>query len=210
MTEIFDSRCWLAPLLLLSGVLAHGHGSVTMEDDLCAIEIGFYSAHFAIYQPQTRQHTEYCEDIPDATESVFVIDYLHDVMREVPVDFRIIRDRENRGRFVRWEDIEAIDDLESETVFYQPPVVRPDAVFLVNYQFVEEGDYIGIVTAPHPTLDKTYAAVFPFKVGATSWGYTPWFILIVVLLQLIYWLMSGGFTRWRTRRRAAKPCESAA
>ena len=96
MTQSLHSRYWLAPLLLFNATLAYGHGSVTMNDDLCAIEIGFYSAHFAIYQPQTRQHTEYCEDIPDATESVFVIDYLHDVMREVPVDFRIIRDRAQR------------------------------------------------------------------------------------------------------------------
>lgn len=192
---------WQSALLLsLVASVALGHGSVTMEDDLCVIQIGFYSAHFAIYQPQTRQHTEYCEDIPDATESVFVIEYLHDAMRDVPVDFRIVRDRENRGRFVRWEDIEAIDDLESETVFYQPPVVRPDAVFLVNHPFMEEGDYIGIVTAPHPELDQTYTAVFPFEVGATSWGYTPWFILIAVLLQLTYWLMSGGLVRMRSKR----------
>ena len=204
MTHILKSHWWLAPLLLSIAAQSDGHGSVTMEDDLCVIQIGFYSAHFAIYQPQTRQHTEYCEDIPDATESVFVIDYLHDAMREVPVDFRIIRDRDNRGRFVRWEDIEAIDDLESETVFYQPPMVRPDAVFLVNHAFMEEGDYIGIVTAPHPEMDKAYTAVFPFEVGATSWGYTPWFILIAVLLQASYWFMSGGYGRWRTRHGGAK------
>lgn len=185
--------------------MAYGHGSVTMEDDLCVIDIGFYSAHFAIYQPQTRQHAEYCEDIPDATESVFVIEYLHESMRQVPVDFRIIRDTENRGQFVRWEDIEGIDDIETETVFYQPPVRREDGVFLVNHAFMETGDYIGIVTAQHPDMDKTYTAVFPFRVGFTfsGWGYAPLFIALAVFLQLNYWLMTGGYTRWKNKRLAA-------
>ena len=86
--------------MLCACLIAHAHGSVGLADDQCVIRIGFYSAHFAIYQPQTRQHEEYCEDIPDVTDSIFVVEYLHAVMREVPVDFRIIKDRENRGKFV--------------------------------------------------------------------------------------------------------------
>lgn len=187
----------LVPLFMCGGVAAHAHGSVTMEDDLCVIDVGFYSAHFAIYQPETRQHTAYCEDIPDATESIFVIEYLHAIMREVPVDFRIIRDRAGRGRFVRSEDIAAIDDLAGETVFYQPPVRRVDGVFMVNYEFDETGDYIGIVTASHPDMEKTYTAVFPFRVGFSGWGYAPLFIGLAVFLQLNYWLMTGKYRRWK-------------
>lgn len=205
MYRSINSVLWLLPVLLGSGPAAQAHGSVSAEEDECTIAIGFYSAHFAIYQPQTRQHDEYCEDIPDVTESVFVIEYLHDVMREVPVDFRIIRDTQNRGQFVAWEDIEQIDDLEIDTVFYQPPVTRPDGVFLVNHRFGDSGDYIGIVTTVHPTLDKEYTAVFPFHVGATDWGYVPLFVGIALLLQLNYWLMTGGFARWRQRRLEARP-----
>jgi hypothetical protein len=195
---------WLLPLLLGACLNAHAHGNVTLDGDACAIQIGFYSAHFAIYQPQTRQHEEYCEDIPDVTDSIFVIEYLHAVMREVPVDFRIIKDRERRGQFVRQEDIEEIDDLDRDTVFYQSPVTRPDGVFLIRHEFTDSGDYIGIVTAAHPTLDKMYTAVFPFHVGASDWGYVPLFIGIALLLQINYWIMTGGFTRWRDQRKAAK------
>ena len=123
-------------------------------------------------------------------------------MRGVPVDFRIIRDREKRGRFVRWEDIENID-VDRETVFYQPPVRRQDGVFLVNHAFAETGDYIGIVTAPHPDMDKTYAAVFPFRVGFSGWGYAPAFIALAAFLQLNYWLMTGGYSRWKEKRAVA-------
>jgi len=176
---------WLLPLLLGACLNAHAHGNVTLAGDACAIQIGFYSAHFAIYQPQTRQHEAYCEDIPDVTDSIFVIEYLHAVMREVPVDFRIIKDREKRGQFVMQEDIES-------------------SVFLIRHEFADSGDYIGIVTAAHPTLDRTYMAVFPFHVGESDWGYLPLFIGIALLLQINYWIMTGGFTRWRDQRKAAK------
>ena len=44
------------------------HGGVVSEEDLCIIEIGVFSAHFTVYQPETRASTEYCEDIPDVGE----------------------------------------------------------------------------------------------------------------------------------------------
>lgn len=204
MNRNIKSSTWLLPMFLGACLNAHAHGSVS-AGDICEIKIGFYSAHFAIYQPQTRQHDEFCEDIPDVTESVFVIEYLHNVMREVPVDFRIILDSENRGQFVSWEDIEKIDDLDRETVFYQSPVMRPDGVFLVHHDFGESGDYIGIVTTEHPTLEKTYTAVFPFHVGASDWGYVPLFIGLALLLQLNYWLMTGGFSRWRRKDKRSEP-----
>jgi hypothetical protein len=200
MQRTARTSLWLLPILLCACLRAAAHGSVE-AGDICEIRIGFYSAHFAIYQPQTRQHEEYCEDLPDATESIFVIEYLHDVMREVPVDFRIIADTQNRGRFVNWDDIEAIDDIDRDTVFYQQPVVREDGVFLIHHRFDESGDYIGIVTTSHPTLDRMYTAVFPFHVGETDWGYVPLFIGIALLLQFNYWLMTGGFRRWRDKRK---------
>ena len=204
MNRRIKSPLWLLPLFLGACLNAHGHGSVSAGDDQCVIKIGFYSAHFAIYQPQTRQHDEFCEDIPDVTESVFVIEYLHAVMRDVPVDLRIIMDRENRGQFVSWEDIEQIDDLDRDTVFYQSPVIRPDGVFLVHHEFTESGDYIGIVATTHPTMDKTYTAVFPFHVGESDWGYVPLFVGIALLLQLNYWIMTGGYSRWRQKHRDAE------
>lgn len=197
------SLLWSLPLILCACLNAHAHGSVGLADDQCVIQIGFYSAHFAIYQPQTSKHEEYCEDIPEVTDSIFVIEYLHAVMREVPVDFRIIKDRENRGKFVSWEDIEKIDDLDRDTVFYQSPLTRPDGVFLVHHEFADSGDYIGIVTTAHPTMERTYTSVFPFHVGETTWGYVPLFAGIALLLQINYWLMTGGFTRWRNQRKRA-------
>ena len=199
----------LFPLLAMWMVLgspgiAHGHGGVVEEDDICVIRISYLKAHFKIYQPLIDGHDEYCEDLPNATESIFVMEYLHDEMRQVPVDFRIIRDVTGKGRFARWEDVAAIDDLDSVTVFYQPPVVEPD-VFTVIHEFEEEGDFIGVVTASPPADQRLHIAVFPFEVGFTGFGYWPYVVGAVLLIQLQYFLMSGRFAKWRASRRLQTP-----
>ena len=183
-------------LALWPSVSIHAHGGVFLEDDLCVIQIGFYKAHFKIYQPRKSRHAEFCEDIPHADESVFVLEYLHESLREVPVEFRIIRNMTNRGRFVRWDDIKD-KDISGDTVFYQPPRIRQNGVFLALNKFTEEGNYIGIVSAPNPEQNDTYTAVFPFRVGGADWGTIPWFIALAVFLQVNYWLLSGGYARMR-------------
>jgi len=79
--------------------------------------------------------------------------------------------------------------------------VRPEASFMSAHEFGEEGWYTGIVTAGHPTLDKTYTAVFGFHVGDTGWGFWPWVILGLLAVQLQYWIATGGLKRWRETRR---------
>jgi hypothetical protein len=186
---------------------AFAHGGVVEEEDLCVIKIDYFKGHFKIYQPLTDGHEEYCEDLPNATESVFVMEYLHDAMAEVPIDFRIIRDVTGKGRFARWEDVTEIENLDAVTVFYQEPVVEPD-VFTVVHDFEQEGDYIGIVTLGSQDGGKIYRAVFPFEVGFTGLGYWPYIIGLLVIIQFQYLFMSGRITRWWKSRRH-KPALSA-
>jgi hypothetical protein len=172
------------------------HGGVVADGDLCIIEINYLQAHFKIYQPLTDGHEEYCEDLPNATDSVFVMEYMHKELATVPIEFRIIHDVTGKGRFAIWQDILEIDDLDGVTVFYQAPVIEPD-VFTVIYNFEEEGDYIGIVTVKPESGDREYIAVFPFEVGYTGLGYWPLIIIAVLLIQFQYLLMSGRISRWR-------------
>jgi len=174
---------------------ATAHGGVVEEDDLCVIKVNYLRAHFKVYQPSAAGHEQYCEDLPVAAESIFVMEYQHDSLSTMPIDFRIIRDVTGKGRFARIEDVDAIDDLEDATVYYQPPVVEPH-IYTVNYEFLEEGDFIGIVSATHPETGKVYAAVFPFEVGFTGLGYWPFIIGLLLLIQFQYLLMSGRLRRW--------------
>lgn len=174
---------------------ALAHGGVVEEDDLCVIKVNYLRAHFKVYQPRATGHEQYCEDLPSASESIFVMEYQHDSLSQMPIDFRIIHDVTGKGRFARLEDVYKIADIDSATVFYQPPVIEPD-VYAVNYEFVEEGDFIGIVSARDPETGKLYAAVFPFEVGFTGFGYWPIFAGLLVLIQIHYLYMSGRLKRW--------------
>ena len=200
------SRCFVfisvLCCFLLSWQDAVAHGGVVEEDDLCVIKVNFLSAHFKIYQPGASGHEQYCEDLPLAAESVFVMEYRHDALSQMPVDFRIIRDVTGKGRFARSEDIDDIDDLEGATVYYQPPLVEP-YVYTVNYEFMQEGDFIGVVSAEHPETGKIYRAVFPFEVGFTGFGFWPYILGLLFLIQFQYLFMSGRLKRWLGRESVA-------
>lgn len=180
---------------------AYAHGGVVEEKDLCIIKVNYLRGHFKIYQPLIDGHEEYCEDLPNATETVFVMEYLHDSLGEAEVDFRIIHDVTGKGRFARWEDVAAIEDLESATVFYHAPTVDPDLLTVIH-EFTEEGDYIGIVTANVDGEAKIYRTVFPFEVGFTGFGYWPLFVVLILAIQFQYFFMSGRFARWRASRNS--------
>lgn len=161
---------------------AHAAGGVVGEPGSCMINIGFYTAHFTIYQPESSANEEYCEDLPYAAPTLFVMDYLHDSLREVPVDFRILRDATERGQFTRWEDVAALPDLEAQTVFYREPTVMSGGQFTVEHSFEDAGWYIGVVSAPHPTQDTIYHAVFPFQVAGTFFDF--WAIVGLLLMAV--------------------------
>ena len=159
-------------------------GGLILRDDVCIITIDFYEAHFTAYQPDTSGNEEFCRDLPNTGETIFVLDYLHKSLKEVPVDFRIIRDVTGLGQFARWEDVQQIEGIEKHTVFYRPPVVESGGSYRVQHDFEEKGDYIGIVTAGHPTNDKLYNAVFPFSVGARNYPF--WLLYLLVAGLFVY------------------------
>ncbi len=167
---------------------ASAHGGVSLNDDVCKISIGYLDAHFTVYQPAISGSEEFCEDIPDAANSVFVLEYLHDFLQELAVDFRIIRDTNDFGVFANWDDVAGLEDIEKYTVFYQPPLRKSNGALTVNYNFRQAGGYIGIVTAMHPDKDKTYHAVFYFQVGGADYGYLPLIVLLLVLAHGFFWV----------------------
>jgi hypothetical protein len=187
--------------------IALAHGSVTPDEDLCIIRIGYYRAHFKVYLPRTHAHSEYCEDLPESGETVFVMEYEHSGLAEVPIDFRIIRNVTGKGVFTILDDVQQIDDLDSVTVLHHPAAIQPD-VFTVLHQFEDDGEYVGIVTVVNPENGRPYTAVFPFEIGFTGAGWWPWFVGIALLLQLNYLWMSGWFSRFRRSSDHSGPAES--
>lgn len=172
------------------------HGGVFLEDDLCVIQIGFFKAHFTIYQPEITANKEYCEDIPNSGSSLFVLDYLHESLNSLPVDFRIIRNVTGLGRATSWQNIAKLKNLEQHTVFYQPAITAQNGTLQAEHNFTDNGHYVGIVTTKQPGHHKIYRAVFPFKVGVSSLGYLPMFIGLLLLIELFYLYSNGSLKRW--------------
>ncbi|MDC0067572.1 hypothetical protein OAL10_02060 [Gammaproteobacteria bacterium] len=158
-----------------------GHGSMTPEGDICILEIGYLKAHFKTYLPRSYGHEQFCEVLPEASEAVFVMEYEHDSLADMLIEFRVIRELTGKREFTREKDIEKIDDLESVTVAYHPPHREPD-VFSITHRFEEPGWYVGIITAKSQELDETYVAVFPFEVGFTGYRYWPLMAFALLLL----------------------------
>ena len=86
----------------------YAHGGVVLEEDICVIKIEIFSAHFRIYQPKARQHQEFCEDIPEVDETVFVMEYEHSSLSQTPIEFRIIKDVTELGRYAKMKNVEEI------------------------------------------------------------------------------------------------------
>ena len=172
-------------LTVLSCPVLQAGGGMVIEGDSCIIWIDFYSAHFTAYQSAKNGNTQFCENLPDTGQTIFVLDYLHESLKDVPVSFRIIRDVTGQGSYVKLKHVDKIEDIERHTVFYQPPVVRADASLKIEHEFVGKGWYIGIVTAGHPSTDVVYTAVFPFEIGGSNYGLWISIVLFMVMLAFI-------------------------
>lgn len=179
-----------ALLLALAGVpgLAVAHGGVSMEEDVCIIQIGRYKAHFTGYLPESRATQEFCEDIPATGNAVFVIDFISDELRGMEFDFRIIRDVNDAGITATYEDLGGEQAIEDATIFYSPMRRYPSGVMDARYSFIAKGGYIGILNARHPATGLAYRSVFPFRVGSTSYGrYAAYFALVLAGCGLFIW-----------------------
>lgn len=184
-------------ILLLSQSVAWGHGGVSVEDDLCVMRIGSYRAHFTGYQPEKRATQEFCEDIPIVGHAIFVLDFMSDELRNMEVDFRIIKDVNEIGNTATLADLGTQQDIEAATIFYAPPKRYPTGTISLDFSFTEEGRYIGIVTATSPDAGAIPPSVFPFAVGLfpISRFIVPVVVILVLAGGLFAFLMSRAMRR---------------
>jgi hypothetical protein len=169
------------------------HGGVSVEDDVCIINIDRYKAHFTGYLPKERATQEFCEDIPVATESIFVIDFISDELRAMELDFRIIRDVNEVGVTATYADLGGEDAIEKASIYYQEPEQFQKGILNVRYNFVQDGAYIGIVNAHHLETGLKYTSVFPFSVGQANYGqYIKYFVALFVACGVFIYAAGRG------------------
>ncbi len=177
--------------LLILGAMPHmavAHGGLSIDDDKCKLRVGPYSLHFTGYQPSSNGSREFCEDIPQTGQTVIVMDMVDDVLREMPVEVRIIRDTGDETR------------LDAITLFHLPPKVYPAGSIPLEYNFDQAGKYIGLVSAG----DKgQHLSRFPFSVGIETNTYGRY--LLIILAPLLGFLLYLYSARVRRRMGHAEP-----
>lgn len=203
--------CCLALLwVALGSTTVFAHGGVSVEDDVCLINIDRYKAHFTGYLPKERATQEFCEDIPVATESIFVIDFISDELRAMDLDFRIIRDVNDIGVTATYGDLGGDAAIEAASIFYQEPQQYHKGILNVRYNFAQEGGYIGIVNAHHLETGLKYTSVFPFSVGKVDyWQYIKYFLMLFIGCGVFIYAAGRGHVFHPDQRKSgqSKPAE---
>lgn len=180
------TRAWmLAGLGLLGSAQALAHGGLSIDQDLCKLRVGPYIMHFAGYQPGLAGAKEFCEDIPGTGPTTVVMDAVDGVLREMPIEVRIVVDTGD-GR-----------DRDTPPVVHLPPRLYPAGSVSFENTFDKPGKFVGYVIAGS---QGEHVARFPFSVGAERPAWGTWlavagFVAGAVMLYL--------FTVRSGRRRAA-------
>lgn len=157
---------------------AVAHGGLSMDEDICRLKIGPYSMHFSGFQPEKTTTQEFCEDIPATGQTIVVLDYINDELRDMPTEVRIIKDTGNES------------DLDAITLLHLPPSVHPTGSLHFEYNFEQQGKYVGLVTVGDK--GQQHVSRFPFSVGMSNPLYGQiFFALIIVAVGIGFYLYSG-------------------
>lgn len=179
----------VALLLAFSPGQAAAHGGLSIDKDVCKLKLGSYSMHFTGYQPGASGSKEFCEDIPQTGVTVVALDAIDPVLREMPIEVRILRDTGDDG------------NLEASTVLHLAPKLYPTGSVSFEHTFDQPGNFVGLIAAG----DKgQYVSRFPFSVAKTRPAYEIYLLILAVpLLGFLLFRYSG-----RARRVAARPASS--
>ncbi len=156
----------LATVLLTSG--AYAHGGVGMVDNRCVLRIGKDIMFFTGYQPQNSRD-EFCDDVPNAGQTVVALDMQEPELRNMLTEIRLIKDD---GTHTQMNGLPFLSDtelankaaLDAVSIAYFPPKKYPTGTLTFEHTFPENGKFIGIVTVENDHGQK-FVSQFPFAVG---------------------------------------------
>ncbi|ATQ67224.1 MULTISPECIES: hypothetical protein [Methylosinus] len=181
-------RLWSTPFAGLLGAAlllvafagpASAHGRLGAAEGRCRLFIGPDIMNFTGYLPDASKN-EFCEDIPSTGHMIIALDAEQDELREMAIDFRIVKDVGGEAK----ENA----DLDAVTVAYRPPHVYPNGTINFEHVFPEAGFFVGIVTATGPHGER-WVSRFPFSVGESFFRTLPYYILMglgVIGLFFVY------------------------
>ena len=171
----------ISVLTALAPAPAGAHGAVTMENDVCKMQIGRMFMHFTGYQPQSSR-AEFCQDIPEVGRAIIVLDMVDKELRDTPISFEVVR--VTRSSVI--PDFDAVD--RKDIIIKLDRKTYPSGSIRADMTFTEPGNYIGMVMAD---IGSPIIATFPFSVGQNSfWRSMAMFVgaLTVAAAGIFTWL----------------------
>jgi hypothetical protein len=175
--------------LALAAPRAWARCALGYDQEACVLKVGPDFLYFSGYQFVASQR-KFCEDVPETGETTLVFDLAQDELRQMKLDFRILRDAGPAPA-------EGAAPDES-TVAYLPPETYPKGTFSFVHKFNEPGNFIGVVTADGPNGEH-WVARFPFSVGGAPASTTP-----LILLALACALALGLYFASRPEQKKHK------
>lgn len=172
-------RSLVALALAMLSMSTWAHGGVGIEDDKCVLKIGQMKAHFSGYQPELRASQEFCEDIPEVSRAVMVIDFVDPQLRTKRVDFRILKDAAGTGMGTTLKDLGNDQTIAANTLIKLDEQTYPHGTVTLDYGFTSSGWYVGLLSVKDPATGQTVHSVFPFKVGERS--HTKYYLLLAAV-----------------------------
>lgn len=174
--------CLLLTLGLPYSTPIQAHGGLSLAEDICKLTIGPYTMHFTGYQPEATQEKEFCEDIPAVGRTVVALDYIEEALRPLPTEVRIIRDTGAQPG--------AEGNLDTITILHIPPKVYPNGSINFEYDFMQPGKFVGLVTVGDK--QQEYISRFPFSVGEPKGTSLYLIVAIVVIIGAVVFFFLRG------------------
>jgi hypothetical protein len=191
---MFEKRSARAYVAIFFAVLMFGfmherslaHGNLSMDEDMCKLQLGKYLLHFTGYQPEATGSQEFCEDIPKTGPVVIALDAIDAELREMPIEVRIIQDAGEKG------------DAQAVAVLHLAPQRYPTGSISITHQFDQPGKFVGLVTAGEK---GEHVSRFPFSVGVSKPIYQKYLpLILVVLFGFAFYKFSGRLRRAKDAR----------
>jgi hypothetical protein len=144
--------------VLLANTAVYAHGGVSIEQDTCVLAIGPYRMHLTGYQPQVTAGEEFCEDIPAVGNSIIVLDYVDEPLRDMVAGVQVIEKDS-------WTAAQSTaGDNEAKAILETPPKLYKSGSLKIEHRFDKPGYFVGFLTAEKEGQEKLVSR-FPFSVG---------------------------------------------
>ena len=198
---------WLLAMVLLTSA-AYAHGGVGMVDNRCVLRIGKDIMFFTGYQPQNSRE-EFCDDVPNAGQTVVALDMQETELRDMLTEIRLIKDD---GSHTQMNGLPVLTDadladkaaLDAVSIAYFPPKKYPTGTLTFEHTFPENGKFIGIVTVENDHGQK-FVSQFPFAVGQPVGKNLVLYGLILGVLIVGVWAYLALWRKTEKARSSQKP-----